>query len=777
MAAGFLAAFTGDWFLAIQGSPTRSVGFLYGVLCFLAAHLFWTAGQLREARPDGRVWLAVALPLAFFVGVRVFPVLPRPTAYAILAYSCMSAFSFAVALATRRACYAWGVGLLLFSDLMIGFRMIRTPGCGMLVGPCYVAAELCLLASFFWTGEKRFDPAKRNLFSRTLLYGCAAFACLLTAACCYPGGYDPCVARFGALGYTVVRGVEYPWSHSFFLAGMLLATVGAARVWAHYAVSVPRLAWGGALHVAGLAMLALIPLNAHPSLHSVGAALAVVGCVAVLLAVNRQGRARMWSILLSIGMVGVMGCLWFANGKSFAWTKWLPLVQKLLIVLFTVWMVSLAYRVRNGRPSRTVMAVTVCWCAWMLALVFLCLRAPRVATGASAPQVERAPATNPLCEEERHALRWLERVTGKLPPAEEKEWWDIGGSQHGLFAKRYHIAFCGYAAALLGMRGDDSERARAGRILGNCITRYLRKDVWAYSMSKNYWGRKPWAPDPCYRENVMYTGHLLQLLALYETFTGDKRYWTEGFDFVWDARRTVHYDVRKLIDVTVEQMRNGPNGGITCEPGLMFFPCNNHPHIALALFSRLGYGNWESDARRWEKWALSHYANPLFGGGQLNLVYHVRSGIFYPRGHGGLDGWSLLWYEPWAENRETALALWRQVTARLDWEALSRPPDFQRNTQTCCDPVDVPPVATLSFLAPAARACDDTETAERLEALMTPYLKRDGDDYYLDVGREWRVGATANYIMAVAERHGSRFRDLVRRLCRQRGSGAADAAS
>jgi hypothetical protein len=106
----------------------------------------------------------------------------------------------------------------------------------------------------------------------------------------------------------------------------------------------------------------------------------------------------------------------------------------------------------------------------------------------------------------------------------------------------------------------------------------------------------------------MYTGHLLQLMALYETFTGDRRYWTNGFDFVWNEKKRVHYDLKKLIDVTVFQMRNGPNGGITCEPGLMFFPCNNHPHVALALFARLGHGDWTKDARRWEKWALAHFA-------------------------------------------------------------------------------------------------------------------------------------------------------------------------
>ena len=132
-----------------------------------------------------------------------------------------------------------------------------------------------------------------------------------------------------------------------------------------------------------------------------------------------------------------------------------------------------------------------------------------------------AGQARPLTADEVAALRWIDYVTGALPVDKEQDWWKIGGTQHGLFAKRYNIAFAGYAAAALGMRGDGLQRAAVGRILGNCLSRYLKRDVWAYSQSKNYWGQKPWAPDPCYRENVMYTGHLLQLLALYEMFTGD----------------------------------------------------------------------------------------------------------------------------------------------------------------------------------------------------------------------------------------------------------------
>jgi len=410
---------------------------------------------------------------------------------------------------------------------------------------------------------------------------------------------------------------------------------------------------------------------------------------------------------------------------------------------------------------RLYVAAGVVWSVWTLATA-CSLKAESSLAAPSAPE-QSVASPKTFTEEERAAFRWLDYVTGPLPAAEEKTWWNIGGSQHGLFGKRYNIAFCGYAAAALGWRGDADAQRMAGRILGQCLTRYLRRDIWAYSMSKDYWGDKPWAPDPCYRENVMYTGHLLQLLALYETFTGDVRYWKEGFDFIWKGDRRVHYTVAKLIDVTIEQMREGATGGVTCEPGLLFFPCNNHPHVAFALFSKLGHGDWTAEARRWEKWALAHYTKPLFGGGALNLVYHMKTGFMYPRGHGGLDGWSLLWYEPWASDRRTALTLWREAVKKIDWHTLKTAPDARKGGFSCCDPADVPPVATVTFLAAAARACDDPATADRLERLVEGKLVRRDGMLYLDVGRDWRIGSTANYIISRAESNGFRFRDHLQR--------------
>lgn len=377
-----------------------------------------------------------------------------------------------------------------------------------------------------------------------------------------------------------------------------------------------------------------------------------------------------------------------------------------------------------------------------------------------AVSVRAADELTKLTADEMSAVSFLDFLLAPMSAADEKAWWQIGGTQHGIFAKRYSIAFSGYAAAALGQRAKGAEDARISRILLNCIRRYLARDAWAYSQSKSYWGRKPWAPDPCYRENVMYTGHLLHLLAFYERFSGDDRFWREGFDFVWKDGRSVHYDVGKLIRVTVEQMRENVFHGVTCEPGLLFFPCNNHPHCAFRLFEALGHGDWTADSIRWEDWAMSHFLGPAFGGGAINLVYHVKTGLFYPRGQAALDGWSLLWYEMWAADRSRALTLWRRVAEKLDWKRFDNLSDISPGN-SCCDPQAVPSTVAAAFLAAAARACDDPQTAQRLEQVVdAKYLRREKGFYFLDLDREWRIGATAHRIISLAEANGARFRLL-----------------
>ena len=598
-----------------------------------------------------------------------------------------------------------------------------------------------------------------------LLVGLSAVSFVLAAAA-YPGGYDPAMRMMSALGQTEVRLVEMPWCIYFFVAGMFLAASGVALCARRHRLC----AWGAVLNVCGLVLIALAPQNVCLALHDAGCTLAAVGGAAMALRWLRgePSRAvrRFWAVALAFPAAGLLAGLASHGLGLTAFAPWVPVAQKALVLSFVAWLVFLALR-GAGRGARAFAA------ACLLAPVALALWLFARPAGPSVREVlaeardaekEESAEVLPVSDDELAGLAWLERVTGPLDAGEEREWWDIGGSQHGIFAKRYNIAFAGYAAAAIGMRGDAKVRARAGKVLGNCLERMIKRDVWAYSQSADYWGGKPWAPDPCKRENVMYTGHLLHLLALYELFTGDRRYRREGggWNFEWKDGRRVHYDVEKLVEVTVLQMRKGPNGGIACEPGLMFFPCNNHPHVALSIFRRLGRGDWSGDAVRWERWALAHYLSPALGGGALKMVYHARGNFMYPRGQAGIDGWSALWYEAWATDRRLAVALWRRVRGSVDWAKLA-PCGDEREAAGCCDPQPVPPSVASVFLAAAARACSDAETATRLEeAVDARHLRRKDGMLYLDLDRNWRIGATAMRLVSMAGARGSRFRALSR---------------
>ncbi len=341
--AGFAAAFfLGDLFLAVRAAPTSSVEFFYGVAGFSLAQIFWTLGQLREARPDGRVFVAVAVPLALFVLARLCPPVLSPAAEAMVClYSVLTALSFATALATRRVFYGCGIGLLLFSDLMIGGHLLRAPGCGMLIGPTYLMAEACLLTSFFWRGEKRFSIRSLDIRWFTLTCGVLAFVCFIVAAVFYPGGgYNPFTKMLSALGRTVVRKVAYPACHFWFLAGITLAVVSVSRVWVQLATRAYRtwrrvaFVWGGAVNVAGLLTLALVPENVNVMIHNAGCHMAVIGGAAILAARFRKGGDRIWTIwLLSVVFIFCV-CLLV---KGIPFSPWVTSFQKLLIVSFAAW--------------------------------------------------------------------------------------------------------------------------------------------------------------------------------------------------------------------------------------------------------------------------------------------------------------------------------------------------------------------------------------------------------------------------------------------------------
>jgi hypothetical protein len=371
---------------------------------------------------------------------------------------------------------------------------------------------------------------------------------------------------------------------------------------------------------------------------------------------------------------------------------------------------------------------------------------------------------SPVTDTEAGYVQYLSSVTWQLPRERWMEHWNVGGQQYGVFSIRYQAAFAGYAFAALGMRLPACP-AIAGAGLRNAIDHLLERRAWAYV--SGYWKDKPWFPDPVVEENIMYSGHLLQLAVLYEATTGDDRYRTQGFDFVWDEKTRFHYTTLTLADAIVRQMRRNACGGVACEPGLVFLPCNNHPQLALLLMENLGLGNWSAERRKWETWALDSYAAPL-GQGQIRLAYSLPAHAFIPAGHPGLDGWSLLWYQPWASGAGRAASIWQQTARRVDWSVYAHGPTaaFQQTEQesACCRALSLPLPAVASFLYPAAVACGDATHADLLRAWLDRHNATNLNGMaFLNCSNEYRIGVTANTTIAELLRHGSNLRYLVHR--------------
>ena len=353
MLAGFAAAFLiGDLFLTFlkAGSNMDSAGYLIGVAGFALAQVFWTVGQLREARPDGRAVLALAIPLATFALVRLRPpVMPTAANVSVAAYSLLTAISFATALATRRVFYICGIGLLLFSDMMIGGSLLGAPGCNSLIRDTYLAAMVLLLVSFFLKREWRIPVGRIRVRWYAVCVGAAGFACFFVAMRFYPGGgYNPLLQMLSALGETNVQGVRYPPCHFWFMSGMFLSAASVAGVWSHLSRRMGGgwrrffVGWGGAVNAAGLCTIALMPFDVNGTVHNVGCYLATFGGAAVLIARIRKGADLVWTVWFVMIVIAFALCI---DLKAIPFSPYVTTTQKLLIVSFAIWAGWIAWRI------------------------------------------------------------------------------------------------------------------------------------------------------------------------------------------------------------------------------------------------------------------------------------------------------------------------------------------------------------------------------------------------------------------------------------------------
>lgn len=125
------------------------------------------------------------------------------------------------------------------------------------------------------------------------------------------------------------------------------------------------------------------------------------------------------------------------------------------------------------------------------------------------------------------------------------------------------------------------------------IHKMLFKPVWAYWFHTSLGGiatdpdldklRQPWA-DPIVKENIMYSGHLLMMVAMYAMlFDDDDFEQPNSLQFCWDplifgfGPETFQYSAQTLQDAILAQMELNGWLGACYEPNLVFVVCNQFP--------------------------------------------------------------------------------------------------------------------------------------------------------------------------------------------------------
>jgi len=179
------------------------------------------------------------------------------------------------------------------------------------------------------------------------------------------------------------------------------------------------------------------------------------------------------------------------------------------------------------------------------------------------------------------------------------------------FALRYQLAFSAYAVAALS-QGTPAYTAIYTEALRGAIEKMLHIDVWGYwrvppegddapsggrgSLSSGHVAvllsphqRAVAGPpsDPIAHNNLQYSGHLSTMLALYEKVSGDRRY--DNPFSLRDPASGVEYTYThtKVAERIHAQMHSTGFGGVCCEQGMAYVPCNNHAMASNTLHDAL----------------------------------------------------------------------------------------------------------------------------------------------------------------------------------------------
>lgn len=368
------------------------------------------------------------------------------------------------------------------------------------------------------------------------------------------------------------------------------------------------------------------------------------------------------------------------------------------------------------------------------------------------------------------ALGYINYLHGVL--AQPTGGWDgfyIPQSPSMNFALRYQLAFGAYAVAALAQR-TPAYRAPYAEALKGAIAKMLDVASWGYWRAAEHEPSDP-APasqghvavllsphsarliagppsDPIVRDNLQYSGHLSTMLGLYEKLTGDLSY-DRPFT-LQDPQSGVGYTYThgEVAGRIHDQMLENRFGGVCCESGIAYVPCNNHALASNALHDAMHGTAW---SRSNATWLRSVRSKMVLKGPALRGIFAAcyLKGVWVgaPVAFNFTDAWGLAFLLPF--DREIVRKLYGKFRRRL---TVKESRLAYLSSSPLNEKMEISDVAiNTGFALIVARCMGDMETASRIESYATSAFGASWDGgRYLYGGAARTLHSTALYALAAA---------------------------
>lgn len=211
------------------------------------------------------------------------------------------------------------------------------------------------------------------------------------------------------------------------------------------------------------------------------------------------------------------------------------------------------------------------------------------------------------------------------------DWSEMGAAepgQGGFDSYRYQLAMMSYTLDLAHYHYAPAYRELYQTADRALIEKMLREDVWGFWELTSR-GSKMFDPDletlgggwidPVKEQNIMYSGHLFQMVATHAMLFNDATFEQPGgIQLIYDpigrglGKQVFSYSTRTLADTLYRQFERSEWRGVECEPNAIFPECNQHPILGFrAMEARTPTGQYEIVSVRFKaKFDAMKYIDP-----------------------------------------------------------------------------------------------------------------------------------------------------------------------